>query len=519
LSAIPIPTSPGYQPPAPKVWKTKLPIWRRFWRMKSGDKFLIILGGLLLGYALGGRGFAYWGFSPVYVGEMTLALGVFTIFKSGQLLRVLKMTIMLPLMLFMAWGACRTIPFLNTYGAMALRDAAIWGFGAFAFIVVAVLTQAPRRLLAALKYYRLFCYIFLFLAPITCLLCSSAFYEIIPNFPGTENAIIQVKGGDTCVHLAGTFAYISAMGSGINPWIAPIMIPINLGINLQGRGALLSFLVACVLTSLLLPFNNRSMRVYAVLALGLFGLWVTDLHFGQGQGEEGREFSFQFLETSVGNILGITQDKNLDATKQWRMNWWQDIVGYAVYGKYKWTGKGFGVNLADDDGYQLDGNLRSPHNGNMTVLARTGIPGVTLWGLTQFTWICAMAAGYLRARRRRDWKWTNLFIFLIVYWASFMTNASVDVFIEGPMGGIWLWVIYGTGIAALQIYKRDPQILYDQADWDRANDRAIAVAAQMGITSAPAWPHQHHLPAPSSVSVGIPQRRPRPLTLPPAPSR
>jgi hypothetical protein len=30
-----------------------------------------------------------------------------------------------------------------------------------------------------------------------------------------------------------------------------------------------------------------------------------------------------------------------------------------------------------------------------------------------------------------------------------MVNTSFDVFIEGPMGGIWYWTLYGVGLAAL----------------------------------------------------------------------
>ena len=99
-----------------------------------------------------------------------------------------------------------------------------------------------------------------------------------------------------------------------------------------------------------------------------------------------------------------------------------------MIGPYKWTGKGYGINLADDDGYQIDGSLRSPHNGHMTILARSGLPGITLWAAVQLTWAGAMTAGYMRARRRHDWKWSALFMFLpsglVLY---YVTNTALGV--------------------------------------------------------------------------------------------
>jgi hypothetical protein len=44
-----------------------------------------------------------------------------------------------------------------------------------------------------------------------------------------------------------------------------------------------------------------------------------------------------------------------------------------------------------------------------------------------------------------------------------MANASFDVFIEGPMGGIWLWTIYGVGLAAVWAYGHHPEILDDES--------------------------------------------------------
>jgi hypothetical protein len=70
-------------------------------------------------------------------------------------------------------------------------------------------------------------------------------------------------------------------------------------------------------------------------------------------------------------------------------------------------GKGFGVNLADDDDYQGTVNglpNRSPHNIQMTVLARAGVPGLVIWSLLQSAFALSLVVAYFRARReRREW--------------------------------------------------------------------------------------------------------------------
>ena len=165
--------------------------------------------------------------------------------------------------------------------------------------------------------------------------------------------------------------------------------------------------------------------------------------------------------------MGESEEQDLSGTKEWRLKWWGDLVGYTVNGPYFWTGKGFGINLADDDGYQgtaWEGQLRSPHNGHLTVLARAGVPGLALWLLVHLAWAAEMLNRYFQAKAAGRRRWQGAFLFLLAYWAAFMANASFDVFIEGPMGGIWLWTVYGAGLAAVWVYRHHPEVLDDHLD-------------------------------------------------------
>lgn len=42
---------------------------------------------------------------------------------------------------------------------------------------------------------------------------------------------------------------------------------------------------------------------------------------------------------------------------------------------------------------------------------------------------------------------------LLAYWTALMVNASLDVYLEGPQGGIWSWSLVGFVIALTQLQR------------------------------------------------------------------
>jgi hypothetical protein len=438
-----------------------------------GDRYFKVLCVCLLGYALGGRGFAYLGVNPLFVGELMLLIGVVVLLKCNLIGRLMGIRAFIPVFMFMGWGAVCTLPYLDKYQKDAVRDAVIWGYGTYALIVAGLLIANPVRVQQLVLNYRKFAIAFLILGPISAILCSF-FPHLLPDIPGSRVPIIQVKGGDMCVHLGGCFAYIVALGAGMNPWIPSLFMPIGLGLNLHGRAGMVSFFIAAFVTMVLRPFHYRAMRIFFVLGLAAFFLWASDFKHEHGA----RELSFNQVITGFASIVGESDDDALSGSKDWRMKWWTDIIHYTFGGKYFWTGKGFGINLATDDGYQTDAEetLRSPHNGHLTMLARSGVPGFAIWGLLQFTWGMMIVRAYFRARKRGHNNWSGLFMFLGAYWAAFMANTTFDVFLEGPMGGIWFWCIYGAGIGCVYVYRRFPDLLTPA----RVNPMPMYLVAQGG---------------------------------------
>jgi len=421
----------------------------------------------LLGYAVLGKGWAYVGYPPLFIGEVLLAGGAAALVFS-RLRGMPRAFPSIALLTMMAWGALRTIPYLSSFGIDAVRDAVIWGYGAFAFITFWYIAARPHRLALVLRRYAQFAGIFLVAMPAAWAL-RFVLADAMPRWPWADVGIIDPKAGDVMVHLSGILAF----------WIAGIRGEVGAGrllllaacagvIGSYERAGMVAFLLCFAVCAILRPHRGQLHRLAAVVVIGLVVLAVTAIRLeAPSRGEaKTREISFEQFVANVLSLTSSTELGDLDNTRTWRLEWWHDIADYTLRGPYFWQGKGFGINLADDDGYQVksDGSLRSPHSAHLTMLARAGVPGLALWAAVQLSWAAAIFRCYLGARRSGQSRWSDVFLFLLVYWLAFMANASFDVYMEGPMGGIWFWCIYGLGLGAIWIYQRNPGILVQDAD-------------------------------------------------------
>jgi O-antigen ligase len=138
------------------------------------------------------------------------------------------------------------------------------------------------------------------------------------------------------------------------------------------------------------------------------------------------------------------------------------IVNDTVFGPNFWTGRGFGLNLADADGFRDGTNrdhapLREPHNVIMTMLARAGVPGEVLWLAVVASWMWMLMRAMWIARRRGEREWAGLFLFITCYVMSIIINAAFDVALSGPVQGIWFWCLMGFGIGSVMVYRCRPR--------------------------------------------------------------
>jgi O-antigen ligase len=358
----------------------------------------------------------------------------------------------------------------------ALRDAVLWGYGAFAILLAPVLIR--RNLVERIPalYARVFPWI---------ILCAPA-WMLVSQWSGTQGipgtAMGAPKAGDVAVHLGGAGSFLlaglwsrrdSVSAKWLREWGA--WLALLVGVVAMGsltRGGLLAAISAMLTVLILLPFKAGGKLILAgataVLLATVWLAWGVSL-----PGRESRAISPEQIAQNLGSIGGGSRS-DLEGTRTWRILWWNSIIDYTVHGQYFWTGKGFGVNLTYDDGIVRDPDdpSRSPHNGHLTVLARTGVPGLVLWVLLQLAFALSMLAGLVRARQARQDTRASLFVWILAYWLAFLVNASFDVYLEGPQGGIWFWCIFGYGLALI-------------ASESRAGTASARVGGAVGNSPAP----------------------------------
>ncbi len=420
--------------------------------------FLKTLGVVLFGYALFGRGFAYLGVAPLYVGEMTLLLGLLVLLADPGIRSAFPTWSSAPwlsIYLLCGWGLARTVPYLTTYGADALRDGALWGYASFAALVFAVIVAYPMNLGRILRGYRTFAWAYplLIFVPLAAVVAGITF----PNFSLTGIPVIVVKPGDVAVHLGGVILFwlVGLAGPRGPIWVS-LLLASSFVVAVMSRSATLAFVTPVVVYVLVRRDFPRQIRP---MVLGGALVALAAIVFNpRVEVRPGRWLTPQQLVANLVSTVspGDDQSDELQGTKAWRLAWWGKIVNYTFAGDQFWRGKGFGVDLAEEDGFASSALRpnRHPHSVHMNVLARTGVPGLTIWVMVLVLWGRLLLRFHSYSRRAGHKEWSGLFLFLFGYWAAFLVNASFDVFLEGPMGGIWFWCLMGVGLAATQVYLR-----------------------------------------------------------------
>jgi O-antigen ligase/polysaccharide polymerase Wzy-like membrane protein len=423
-------------------------------RRSSGDYFLVVLAIVLAGYAIFGKTFANLGIAPLYVGELTLIFGIYAFIRSRAAIATLASLPHLLLATLMCLVVASTILNIAEHGIDALRDSVIILYGGFSFIITALLLANPQRLFLPISFLRLISNIIVPIAPVLVLMGNASYFSLTGEYE-----LSYVRPDSLAVHLAAA-ALLALLGFRRAHVVWVMLLTVGMiAIASQSRGGMLAFILM-ISVAVVATGNFRLFGRIAVVAIALISIaYVLDLSMPTPRG---RDISATQVLENFGSIFQTTNE-NLDATKQWRQDWWQRIYSYTFEGPYFWTGKGFGVNLTIDDGIispattALVPLLRSPHNSHLTILARTGIPGVALWLLLITSWGALVLTNVVRARWRGDVFWSNFFLLTFCYGLGFLVEAAFDVVLEGPMDGIWFWCVFGVGVGASLIYAAESQ--------------------------------------------------------------
>jgi hypothetical protein len=431
-------------------------LWGRTFPAAPTKIFVVSVSTLLLGYAFIGREFAHLGVPPIFVGEVVLSIGLLGWVLARQRWAAFRSPLTWILVAFATWGLLRSYPFVSVYGLDVLRDSVLWGYALIVIILVPFLLD-ERRIFYFPQFFSRALPWFIIWVPAALLLS----YSNVISF--------RMKPGDMGVHLGGVGAflllglhrtYINKFRFSIQSaewlwWIAWLFAVLVVGSF--NRGGFLSCAVAVGVAFAIRPMATARKVFILAGSVSAFtlALLITDFSIDIGKT---RSISPSQIVSNVASISGRTEVSGgmLEQNRTWRLDWWSEIINYTFYGEYFWGGKGFGINLADDDGFQVTrgSKLRSPHNGHLTVMARMGIPGIFLWVLIHAGFATMLLLSINRSRNEGHEWWTSFFVWIFAYWTAFMVNGTFDVFLEGPQGGIWFWTVYALGIGGTLLFNR-----------------------------------------------------------------
>lgn len=420
----------------------------------------VMLALFLLGYAVCGRAFAYLGVPPVFVGEILLLAALIQMVRASGLSAVFFLPQTHLLCFFMLWSLLQTAPYISEYGLYALRDGVLWGYGFFALSTAALLWSQPAVLPWLIRRYRVFAVCFPFLA-----LAALSMMAAVPKSALDPSWLIQMKPGDALVHLAAILAFVVCGLSrrvGIF-WIATFVLALVVA-GSGGRGGLLSFLLGAGVLALLYYHRADTWRLAGgmTIAMVLAGLLLPLLPvFTHHEESRARAVSPMQVAANLKSIILPSEEAMLEGTKRMRLMWWEKIIEDSWFGPQALAGRGYGINLGMADGFapREDITVRHPHNAHLNILARSGMPGLFLWAGFNIVWAAGMFRALLGSRIRGLAEWEGLFATLLVFQLASLTNASFDVYLEGPMGGIWYWVMMGVGMGALPLFRTMPHLL------------------------------------------------------------
>ncbi len=422
---------------------------------RATDRYLPILALGFAGYVVFGKSFAYLGLPPLFVGEILFALGLLAFLVSGSATALLSTVPAISAALLMAWVLLRTLQGLGSYGVDALRDGAVALYAGFGFIVAALLIERPIRIAEIVGYFRVHARVLIPIA-IVLYLIARFFGAHIPKVPGQNIDIISVRSGELAAHLCGALVLVVVGLCKVSRTWVVASLAAALLIASQSRGGMLALLIPLLGAMILTGQAGRLAAIAAVLTLVMLVGYAVDFEIDLPRGE--RPISAVAVVENLTSVASASAANNLDGTKLWRLSWWQAIRDYTLHGPYFWTGKGFGMSLAEADGFVVGLErggpvVRSPHSVHMTYLARAGVPGLALWLLTIGSWTIALLRAAHLAWRRGDLDWGRYFVFLACYLASIVIDASFDVALEGPMLGIPFWIVFGIGVGSLMVYR------------------------------------------------------------------
>jgi O-antigen ligase len=415
---------------------------------------LIALPMVLAGYALFDEPFAnlHVPGTPVYLGEVVLALGAaLAVLATLQFRLALRHSLPMGLLLiFVAWGLVRTVPFVPAYGVNAVRDASLYYYALAAVLVAALVRGSPELPEHWVGRYGALVVPLVVWSPIAMVLAGRVGGPFIPD-SGVQ--IFFHRPGNIATTIATMIAFLwlvprESLKPRSRALLTALATLVLLVVGTQNRGGAVAACVALLVTGALMDRGRLKMAT-AVLGPALVALilaWGLDVQVTIGAD---RQVSVDQLWQNVTSIAqGDQASGQLGSNVQFRTELWSGVLHLANDRGALISGLGFGPDLAQELGVSTGavGDLRNPHNSHVDVLARMGFVGGILWLAFWISWYIAL----LRRLRNRAVPLSALHVGIVkvclIGVTAILVNAYFDPTLETPQVALWLWTFVGLGL-------------------------------------------------------------------------
>lgn len=413
---------------------------------------------VFIGYLALGKGFAYFGVPPLFIGEVTLVV-LFLAAVRSDLRAPSGPSPMAALLLGMGGLLHAVVDLLYTdiEPVETLRGLAIVYYALFAVLAHGWLTEHERftsfdETVAAIQ--RLLLRSVFVVVPILTFL-SLRLVGILkwsPKWPGSGIPVLLTKPPDIGVALAFVLPFVRTglaqartAAARLARWqvMAAAWAVTALLISARSRAGLIAVFVGIAFT---FGFTARTaIRTVGGLVSIYVVLWITGLHLNAG----GRTLSARGLTDSLLSIVAPDQAStaSFSQTTDWRSRWWTSILHDAWTQRSWFRGPGWGINLARKYGVSSNIDLpqefvalRLPHNMVIGLIGRVGFVLAGLYVAVPVLALVASRSARLHASLRDQPLRRAVQGGLVAGFAVGLT----DVYLESPQGAILFWLFCGT---------------------------------------------------------------------------
>jgi hypothetical protein len=420
------------------------------WRKIPLDAKLLFI--VILGYALGGKGFAYVSpFEPIYIGEICLAICVGGILLRRNQLGLIDTAIHKLIWIFLIYSTAHLMLDFPRFQLLAIRDNATAYYSIFFFVAYVMfrnqlLVDTFEKLLKLAVVFSMM----QFGHVITMWVVGN--HAALPGFYPHPDAFIPLLGGASLFFLIKGIEYRKIHFLLLGVYATAVLCYVKTAAFLA--------LIAVMGTSITVGRVKALMAPCLIcLALGSMGIavatiinpnFVIDAITG---GDTAQAFGIE-----GGEFVGFSE---ASGTTSWRWQWWMLIWDDTMQTAPLW-GKGFGSDISSQflGDTEWGRSVRYPHNIMFTVIGRLGIIGLVIFAslfVVMGIHTLRFCRRFFQSPERRD---ADIIAFGVVL--AGMINSVLQATYEVPYAAITHWVCLG--YMAARYYK--PQFTNDLVQHD-----------------------------------------------------